>query len=200
MIGSITSKTTTRLGMKFLIVLLMMAFLAGTLPYATLAATTSCAQKYTVKSGDTLSKIAADYKIDWKELAKANNLTEPYTLSVGQTLCVPGSTSSTTSSTSVSTVSSGSKSTGSFTITRTPNSIVINAKDFPKKSIFYVKVRNRRDHMGDNWIKVGILRTGKNSEGSHNFKLPNKLRDVTVLTVCLKNAISDTVRCQNVTQ
>ncbi len=44
---------------------------------------------YTVKSGDTLSTIAAQYKITWEALAQANGLTSKSVLRAGQQLKVP---------------------------------------------------------------------------------------------------------------
>ena len=44
---------------------------------------------YRVKSGDTLSGIAAQFGIAWEDLAAANNLTSRSTLSVGQELVLP---------------------------------------------------------------------------------------------------------------
>lgn len=51
-------------------------------------------QSYTVKSGDTLSTIAARYYNDSspdmiKKLQRANNLSSPNSLSIGQTLVIP---------------------------------------------------------------------------------------------------------------
>ncbi|EUJ41890.1 LysM peptidoglycan-binding domain-containing protein [Brochothrix campestris] len=45
-------------------------------------------QSYTVKKGDTLSKIAAKYSKTWSELQKINNLKNPNQLSVGQKLTI----------------------------------------------------------------------------------------------------------------
>jgi LysM repeat protein len=44
---------------------------------------------YTVKSGDTLSSIAAKYGIAWQDLAAANGMNSKSTLRVGQELIVP---------------------------------------------------------------------------------------------------------------
>ena len=44
---------------------------------------------YTVKSGDTLAGVAADLKLDWKDLATLNHIEAPYSLSVGQELQLP---------------------------------------------------------------------------------------------------------------
>ncbi|MDO4903217.1 MAG: LysM peptidoglycan-binding domain-containing protein [Limosilactobacillus sp.] len=48
--------------------------------------TSSVSGGYTVKSGDTLSGIAAQYGVNWKSLAQRNNISAPYTIYVGQRL------------------------------------------------------------------------------------------------------------------
>lgn len=45
---------------------------------------------YTVKPGDTLYSIALDFGLDWKDLAKANGLSDPNKLAIGQKLLVQG--------------------------------------------------------------------------------------------------------------
>lgn len=47
---------------------------------------------YTVKRGDSISKIARDQNISQDKLIAANNLKRPYILSLGQTLKIPGKT------------------------------------------------------------------------------------------------------------
>ncbi len=45
---------------------------------------------YVVQSGDFLSTIADKYPgVTWQDIAKANNLQDPYPLSVGQELIIP---------------------------------------------------------------------------------------------------------------
>lgn len=44
---------------------------------------------YTVKAGDTLSKIGKQLNMDWKEIAELNKLKSPYTIRVGQVLKIP---------------------------------------------------------------------------------------------------------------
>jgi LysM repeat protein len=44
---------------------------------------------YTVKSGDTLSEIAASYGVDWHEMARLNNLENPDLIYPGQVFKVP---------------------------------------------------------------------------------------------------------------
>lgn len=48
-----------------------------------------CDQTYTVRRGDTLSRIAARFHISVDRLARANNLRNPNRIFVGQVLCIP---------------------------------------------------------------------------------------------------------------
>lgn len=52
--------------------------------------TESSADVYTVKSGDTLSGIAAKYNTTYQKLAEYNNISNPNKISVGQKIKIPG--------------------------------------------------------------------------------------------------------------
>lgn len=80
------------------LVKLLRQLLSGTQPVAPVAATTpvsapaavaSATSQYTVKAGDSLSGIGVQLGVDWRELAKANSISAPYVLNVGQVLVVP---------------------------------------------------------------------------------------------------------------
>ncbi|HEX4843065.1 MAG TPA: peptidoglycan DD-metalloendopeptidase family protein [Limnobacter sp.] len=60
------------------------------LPARTVDAGASADGIYTVKAGDTLYGIALEFGLDWRELARANNLADPSKLSIGQRLKVEG--------------------------------------------------------------------------------------------------------------
>lgn len=65
---------------------------------------------YTVKSGDTLSGIAAKYNTTYQKLAEYNNIKNPNVIHVGQKIKIPGKTTSTkveTAKTKTYTVKSG---------------------------------------------------------------------------------------------
>ncbi len=49
--------------------------------------------EYFVEEGETLSSIARRYQIDYPLLAEYNELTNPHTISVGQRITIPGTTS-----------------------------------------------------------------------------------------------------------
>ncbi|XKG20538.1 LysM peptidoglycan-binding domain-containing protein [Exiguobacterium aurantiacum] len=63
--------------------------------------------KYTVKSGDTLYKIATLYKTTVAKIAAANNITNVSLISVGQVLIIPGTTVTPPTTTVKYTVKSG---------------------------------------------------------------------------------------------
>ncbi|HEX4857175.1 MAG TPA: peptidoglycan DD-metalloendopeptidase family protein [Limnobacter sp.] len=57
---------------------------------------------YVVKAGDTLYSIALDNGLDWRELAKANNLADPSKIVVGQKLRITGGSQSASTTASAS--------------------------------------------------------------------------------------------------
>ncbi|HVG09430.1 MAG TPA: LysM peptidoglycan-binding domain-containing protein [Thermoanaerobaculia bacterium] len=62
---------------------------------------------HVVKPGETLSSIARTYDVEVGTLAKANDIRSPYTLSIGQSLVLPGSTGDKSVTRVVYTVKSG---------------------------------------------------------------------------------------------
>jgi murein DD-endopeptidase MepM/ murein hydrolase activator NlpD len=180
-----------RLAGKALTLLLALALLTAAMPQATPAQAASCASNYTVVSGDTLSAIADKNKLTVAELATANDLKEPYTLQVGQTLCIPGAAATTTTTTT--TEATGTDPT--FKITVAAGYITLNTANFPTKNVFYVKVGEGTRHVSD-YQKVGTLRTKKTGAVQKTFRLPKTMRTPTSLTVCVKNALTDETLCK----
>ncbi|MFR0513573.1 LysM peptidoglycan-binding domain-containing protein [Limosilactobacillus mucosae] len=75
--------------------------------------TATTASSYTVKSGDTLSAIAAKYGTTYQALASANSISNPNDIYVGQVIKL---SSAATASTSTKTAASSALSTGSYTV------------------------------------------------------------------------------------
>ncbi|GAA1468075.1 lytic transglycosylase [Microbacterium thalassium] len=98
---------------------LKLAGSSGSTGSATTKASTS-STSYTVRSGDTISAIAAKHKVSIAGVLKANKLSWSSIIYPGQKLAIPGasSTGSTGSTTSTSTASGASASTGggSYTV------------------------------------------------------------------------------------
>src|SRR5512139_7123 len=64
---------------------------AATVMAPTKTPTPANTQKYTVQSGDTLSEIARKFDVSVADIKALNNLPNPYILSEGQVLLIPGS-------------------------------------------------------------------------------------------------------------
>jgi hypothetical protein len=172
--------------------LMVFAFLAGTLPQPVMAAANvTCAKYHTVASGDTLSKISETYDVSVTEIASANSLTEPYTLYLGQRLCIPG-----TATTTTTTTSSSSKPKNTWAVERDGNFLVIDVANFPKKAVYYVKIKKGHQDTEEPWVKIGILKTKKNTDVIREFRLPKSFYNTPLITVCLKHAYSDALLCQ----
>lgn len=184
------SSRAGRLFSLFLVLAMLMAALPGTAMAAPPAQ--SCSVNYTVKSGDTLSSIAVNYSVNYTDIASANNLTSPYLLTIGQSLCIPGATT-TTSSTSTTGTTTSTASKG-FTFTVNGNRLVITASKFSKKAIFFVRA-NDGNRSNTNWHRLGRLRVDKNGNGTFSFQLPRGLRYTTELQVCLKNVRNEKAYC-----
>jgi len=69
--------------------------------------------QYVVKRGDTLFSIAFRYGWDWKALAARNNVPEPYTIHVGQTIRFDGRSNSTSTAVAAAPVVLPQTTTGS---------------------------------------------------------------------------------------
>jgi LysM repeat protein len=151
----------------------------------------ACVQYYTVQERDTLNSIAKKFTVKFNDLVAANKLKEPYTIFVGQELCIP----KTSKIGAVGTGSSGATTALSFTITHNKNGFVIRTTNFPEKSNFLVKVDNLASPQVE-WVKAGKLTTKKDGPTSFAFTLPNDLLKANFLHVCLKNQRTDDLFCK----
>lgn len=184
---------TQRITYQFIALMLLLALALGAQPVAPALAATNqaqCTAYYTVKSGDSLVRIANLYKIKWQNLAEANNIIAPYTIYVGQSLCIPKGKSGN---------NSGGPATQAayFTVLRNGDELVIRAYNFPTKSAYYVKVDDFKV-AGLKWYKLGILRTRKATNVALSFQMPKELQKGYYFYVCLKNATTDAVTCKAV--
>ena len=161
--------------------LLVVGLLAGAFPNAAQAATTSCQATHTVKSGETLSQIARDFGVSLSRLAKANNLKSPYTLRVGQKLCIP--------------VVAANSSNFSWTPTYNGTQIAIKGSGFKKLATFFVKAREKDKSA---YEKLFTAVSDKNGNMSVKFRVPQDLRNKPALSICLKDNITNKLTCERV--
>lgn len=170
-------KSKTKLA-ALLSLLLALSVLAATLPQPAVAQSLPCADTYRVKAGDNINRIARKYKLPVARLAAANGLTEPYDLTTGQQLCIPERLE-----TNPDIV---------FTATITATGVGIDATNLRKQVLYYVRVR---EDDTQKLQKIGSVRSDNTGVIDERVQLPKSLQNKQFLTVCLKNAFTDTVLC-----
>lgn len=75
---------------RFLTVLLALILAVSVMGFAAQPAqAASCAFYHTVSWGQSLSWIGSYYGVSWTAIASANNIHSPYTIFVGQQICIP---------------------------------------------------------------------------------------------------------------
>jgi LysM repeat protein len=175
-------------------VLIVLALLVSVVPQPVQAATTAtCSKMYTVVTGDTVSKIALQFNVTVQALADANSLKEPYVIVAGQTLCIPGTTTT-------GTTTSGTTSTApDFTVTRDGNRIVVKLVNLTPKRPYNIRIGpNLRTNA--NWLRLGNVRTNKTGTAEKSFQLPRDYRNRPNYGMCLKDQVTDAVKCKTITQ
>lgn len=175
---------------RVLSIFVLLAVLVAALPVPVQAAPAAadCDRYHQVRYGQTVKKVAKLYGMDWQEIVKANNLTDPYTLTVGQRLCIPVVKKSSSSS--------DTKATFSAFVTKNKD-VRVTVNSNKKAQNFFVRVGPNvaNNHI---WYKVGKITSKKSGTTTRTFDLPNQLTRHGSLQVCLKNTVTDSVVCATV--
>jgi LysM repeat protein len=172
-----------RAGGLALSVLLALTMLAAAVPQPALAATV-CVAHYTVKSGDTTSKIAHTFGLTWAEIAMANHMKAGDRLKVGQSLCIPSKSPSTTQA-------------GMMTAMANGNIVIVDMSGFAARYIWNVNVSDTSKTVSG-VFKVGRIIVPANTAVKGAFKLPPELRKTPRLMVCVKNLTTDEKMCRSI--
>ena len=183
---SISSRRLRHASGLALTVLLALALLAAALPQPVQAATNPnapCVANYTVMKGDSTSSIAHNFGLGWWEIAKANSLTKPYKLKVGQTLCIPPKGWA------------GQKASGNMTATAIGAKVTITVSGFDARYIWAVNAKDTTGNLTGNY-KLGQMVIPKTTAVTQVFLLPTELRNAPYLTVCLKNLTTNDKVCR----
>ncbi len=207
----------THIAVKTILVLAMvLAVFAQTTP----AAAVTCKFKHKVKAGENLIGIGQMYQYDWREIAEASDLKEPYVLSVGMTLCIPGGTKPSETTTTTTTDALGTQTTTttkvspSLTTGASMNSVYVKVEGFPKNTPYSVRIQGVDNKGQPNGIcplkvskfnpfdiipdcQIGRLRTDKNGFYEGWFRIPVGVEQTSEMAVCVKNQLTDNVSCGN---
>ena len=166
-------------------VLLALAVLAGALPRPAMAAATepaaACAKTHTVTNRETIYRIARTYKVPVNRLAKANLLVRPYKLQDGQVLCIPADPTVT--------------GAGKFSVVFKGTTVKIEGSSFKKQYPFFVRVR---ENDTSKWFKLGAAQSNRDGNLVVTLDVPKELQNKPVLTVCLKDGVTDGLVCKRV--
>lgn len=176
-------RLSSRIVIWSLSVTLALSFLVAALPRSVQAgfSEVACKKNYVVKPGETIYRIAREHEVSVYRLANANNLEKPYRISSGQSLCIPEEP----------------KPSSNFiwTVTYSSDQIKISGTDFKKHHPFFVKVR---ENDISSWYKLGSALSDRNGDMTVKHNVPINLLKKSILTVCLKDGITDFRYCKTV--
>lgn len=177
-----------------LAVLLVLALLVSLLPVAASAATLAkakCDHTYEVRRGDTLAKIGDRYGFNPNQVVYVNDWNAPYTIYVGQKICIPVKSQSGLSKLEAKYANAVA---AYFVAGRSGDSILVYTYNYPKTSVL-VKVDNASDSI-KKFSDVGSINIGQTGNNkTWKFKLPASLKNAPQLTVCLKDRTTSYLQC-----
>lgn len=154
------------------------------------AASGSCAQSYTIRSGDTLRSIASAFNVTARELAQVNKIRPTQTLQAGEKLCIPGKRGSTTS------LGSGSQNSR-VSVSLLNGRIYITASGFLKDVTLMVKAHKITE--SSTWTDgVSKIKVKKGISQTLIVTLPSNLSGVNPVEICLKSMSSNEMNCYTV--
>jgi hypothetical protein len=174
-----------------LIILFVMMALLSAVPRHVLAADIVCARYHTVKSGDTLYALALTYKVEFADLVAANDLKDPYVIFIDQQLCIPASTTAVATTTPVgTTVAKGV----TISVAHTEKGFTIQGSGLPRRANYIVKIDDASE-VGLVYTILGKVATKSGTTFKNTFVLPKELRGITMMSICLKNQMTDELIC-----
>lgn len=203
MTGILRHSLKKETAVKILGILLVLAFLVVSFPEKQ-PVLGACAYRYKVQAGDTLTAIANLYNVSLTELADANDLKEPYVLTIGMVLCIPTGASkpeaTKTATTSTTTDDDDDEDTTNeaYTALSVGGVVWIGMANFEKEHYYYAKVYDGAyKYWTTAYYKLGIFQTDKDGKFGAWWHLPKQVRDKNRVTVCVKDAIDDDLEwCQ----
>ncbi len=178
----ITNKTNPKVFISLLLaaVLVLPVLLAAFSMPVQAATDPRCDEIYTVKSGDTLSKIAKEFGLTLNRLARTNDVPKNYKPSKGEQVCIP-SLVAFSSSTSWYASYDGKK-------------ITLSGTGFKKN--YPMVLRARQDDSSRLITVARGITSDKNGKLTESFKAPKDLLDKTSIIVCLKDGVTDGLTCK----
>lgn len=190
----LTEKKASR-GYRWLAVLLLLSLLAALLPLGIGAAATDtkCARYYEVNKNSTLDKIGSAFGFSGEQIAYTNELPKPFTIYVGQRLCIPEKKDKSLPNAYKSI--NGTVRAAYFVAGLTSdNKVLIHPYSYPVTTVF-IKVRSTGTNPGK-WYKVSTLNISSSGNGkTYTYKVPKDLEGRRDLQICLKDRTTSHLQC-----
>jgi LysM repeat protein len=172
---------------KVITVLSILSLMGFALGFAVVpASAAACTQFHTVKQGEYLVKIAKIYGVDWRDIAKINNIKSPWTIYTGQVLCV--SESGTTPAPQPPPGYTGFPTFSILSVV-VDEDVTIQAYNLPPNDKFDV----RMGPMGTKGIggtKVDTVSSGTGGSKQFTFDIPNSLKGANQIAIRLQSPTS----------
>jgi LysM repeat protein len=154
------------------------------------AAAANCKFKHTVEAGDTINYLANLYSVGWEQIVKANDLLPPYTITVGQVLCIPAGTEPSKTSTETPNKAKGKQPT--LDVVPQISHVYVSVENFAPKTSYFVRIFPRNNTVS---YRIGVFTTNKEGDFADWFKIPGFMPRTANMGVCVKNAWTDAVSC-----
>jgi hypothetical protein len=200
-----SSKKFSRFALVTIYAVLVIALCLSAFPTQSVEAA-KCKFKHKVKAGETLIYIADLYQTDWRSIAEANELKEPYILTVGQVLCIPDGKKPVPTSVTTTTSTGAKVNEPVLSVGSGPNSVYIRLDNFSKNTVYNVRLfpigENGQVNPDPPLPPVGVveyriarLRTDKNGYFEDWFRIPGYVPETHYMIACVKNAWTDVTSC-----
>jgi LysM repeat protein len=173
-------------------IFLALSLLAGFIPQTASAKydPDDCDYIYNVRRGATLTSIAKAYGTSPNQIVYANDMDRPYTIYVGQKLCIPEKDKKGLSKLASKYADAVAVH---FTAGRSGNNIIVYTYNYPKTKVL-IKGENA-GASGWKLVNIGSFNIAKvGNQHSLRFKLPTELQ-VANLLICLKSMNTGYLQC-----
>jgi spore germination protein YaaH len=172
---------------KILTILVIFGLLVALVPAGVVSAA-KCDTSYAVKRGDTLTTIGKQFGYAANQIVQVNKMNKPYTIYVGQRLCIPESKDKNAPKVDSKYTN---KAAAFFTAGRTSDSVVVYAFTYPATKVI-IKAASA-PNTARKFYNLGTTVIQNNK--SYKFKLPDELKNAKTLQICLKDRTTSYLQC-----
>ena len=205
------------IGMLLLLLTLGLSLIPRTPTAAATSTPTDKARKckfyHKVQPGDTIIYLGQLYQYDWRDIAEANKLKEPYVLTPGDRLCIPGGVRPEIVDSETGegkTVTAKAEPTG--TVVGNVGHVYLKLEHFPKNRIYNVIIRPRTTNQfyrlncffidnlpapGPEKEQCRSIHTDEKGFFEGWLRIPTYIPNAPLHELCIKDVWTDETLCTN---